>query len=245
MIVVISFKTELGHQFRPPVHLICIVGWPGLLFSKVENLAGVGLQKIRIDAPRGCEDDFLNSFGEAIPEEQAIHGQIRGAGGLVEVNIAAPSMVGGEMKDDFYPLYGLASYALFEQIGLRDFPILGMGGVAGGDYRLLDFRAGEAIGRRSQRLEIETGRIQAALLQVNPQDVAPDLERGKIDEKDFIEAPLADHLRWQPADFIGSSHDEHGPLAFGHPRQQHSQHAPREAVIIVAYGKALFDFVQP
>ena len=80
----------------------------------------IGLHVIRIDAARGSVDDLLDARFDGFPENQAIEKKIRGRAGLMKIHVAAPAMVGGEMKHDFDALHRRARDAGLAQIGFDE-----------------------------------------------------------------------------------------------------------------------------
>ena len=95
-------ERHLGHQLGPAVHVVGVVGRPHHLLGEIELLADVPLEEVRIDAARGGEDELLHAGLVGGLDQHAVHRQVLRAGGLVEVDIAAAAVDGGEMEDDVH-----------------------------------------------------------------------------------------------------------------------------------------------
>jgi hypothetical protein len=77
------------------------------------------LEKIRIDAARGCEYDFLHLRAECFREDQSIQEKIGCRSGLVQVHIAPAAMVSRKMKHRVHTLHCGPGHTGLAQIGLE------------------------------------------------------------------------------------------------------------------------------
>ena len=66
---------------------------------------------IRVDAAGGGIHHLLHPGVVAGTEDHAVQGQVGSAGRLVEIHVAAPAVVGGQMEDDGHAVDGLLGYA--------------------------------------------------------------------------------------------------------------------------------------
>ena len=70
-------------------------------------------------ASRRGVNHFSHTCFHRFPENKTVEKEIRGRTRLVQIDVAAPSMVGSEMKNNFYSLHRRASYARLTQISLH------------------------------------------------------------------------------------------------------------------------------
>lgn len=122
-----------------------------------------------------------------------------------------------------------------------------MGFIKAGEDGLFDLGAGEAGAGGGQVREIEVGRILLAPGQMDAQDVGAHRFVGQVDEKDLVEATLAQQLRRQALDVVGGDDQEEAFRPLGHPGEQGAEHALRDAAVGIAAGggDALLDLVHP
>src|SRR5262245_2823330 len=115
-----------------------------------------------------------------------------------------------------------------------------------GDHTLLDFGSGPSLGDLFQPADLQLTRIVAALLQVNSENVAPLFLPGQVDEENFVEAALADHLRWKQIDSVGRRRYEQSPSLLLHPGEKEREHATQIVRGFAGLGReAHLDFVEP
>ena len=69
-LVVVGAQRHLGHQLRPAVEVVGVVGRADHVLGEVEDLSWIGLQVVRIDAARRGVDDFLDAGLVAGLEQQ-------------------------------------------------------------------------------------------------------------------------------------------------------------------------------
>jgi hypothetical protein len=63
------------------------------------------LQVIRIDAPRRRKDDFPHFRTQGLEEDLAVQAEVRRRPGLMQIEIAATTVIGGEVEDDLFPVH--------------------------------------------------------------------------------------------------------------------------------------------
>ena len=63
-----------------------------------------------------------------------------------------------------------------------------------------------------------------AAAQVDLYNLVPRFDRRQIDEKDLVETSLAQQLRRQRLDVVGSGDEENRCAMFLHPRQKRAEH---------------------
>ena len=117
----VGLQGQFAHQFGPAVHVVCIVGGLDQILGQVELFTGIGLQEIGIDAARRGIDHLLNTGLVAGVKDDAGQGQVGGTGCLVQVHVAAPAVVGGQVKDDVDSVDGLLGYARLQQVSFHEF----------------------------------------------------------------------------------------------------------------------------
>ena len=67
----------------------------------------------------------------------------------------------------------------------------------------------------------------------------------QVDEKDLVEASLANQLRRQTGDVVGGGDYENPRPLLREPGQESAEYPARSAAVTVAVGERLFDFVDP
>ena len=115
-----------------------------------------------------------------------------------------------------------------------------------GDDGLFELGAGPALGAIGDRAQVQAGGIEAALCEVDFQNVQPLIAVGQVDEKNLIEAALADHLGGQKIDAVGGGDDEQARRFFLHEREEETKNSVEHAVVILVFaGDAGLDFIEP
>src|SRR5262249_853528 len=84
-----------------------------------------------------------------------------------------------------------------QQVVVVDFAVLEACGGERGNDTLLNFGAGPSLGEALQPFQVEGAWVDAAPLQVNPEDLDALVVERNVDEEDLVEASLADHLGGQ------------------------------------------------
>src|SRR5207244_8774063 len=94
-------ERELARELGQTVHAVGVVsGRAGHVLREVEGLARIGLKVERVDAARGSVGDGLDPGPQRCGEERRIQAEVRGARVLVEIDVAAATVIGGEMERD-------------------------------------------------------------------------------------------------------------------------------------------------
>ena len=90
---------EFAHQLGPAVHVVGVVGRADLILGEKQPFCWVGLQMVRVDAAGRGVNDFFDTGETAGSKNDAIEEEIRCAVGLVEFDVSAAAVIGGEVKD--------------------------------------------------------------------------------------------------------------------------------------------------
>src|SRR5688572_7959663 len=100
-------------------------------------------------------------------------------------------------------------------------------------HALLDLGAAESLRRGGELFEIKREDILLPYAKVDGEDLLSFFCDRKVHEEDLIEAPLAQQLRRQAHQVIGSADDEHTLLLLLEPCEERAEHALREAAVSV------------
>lgn len=92
-------------------------------------------------------------------------------------------------------------------------------------------------------MQIEIVGITPTFFEVNPKYLRSRIEVGQIEEKQFVESPLAHQLGRQMANVIRRGDEKRRRLSLLHPIEDMPQKPARRRVGII--GKRLLDFVAP
>jgi hypothetical protein len=130
MLFAIRLQRKFGHQLGPSVGVVRVVGAFRQAFREEDFLADVRLEKVGVDAAGRSENDFVNFGLQRFPENQTVEEKIGRRPGLVQIDVSAPAVVGGEMKYRMDSLHRCARDARFAQIGANEFNV-SRGDVAG------------------------------------------------------------------------------------------------------------------
>src|ERR1039457_3566473 len=92
----VSLESEFPHEFRPAIHVVGVVGALCEVFGEIDFFFDIGLQEIRIDATGRCKNDFLDASLQRFGENEPIEKEVCCGAGLVQVDVTASAVVGGE-----------------------------------------------------------------------------------------------------------------------------------------------------
>jgi hypothetical protein len=118
-ILVVSAESHLRHQFGPAVHVVGIVGRANHVFGEIENLVGIGLNVVGIDAAGGGVNYFFHFSVLAGVKDHAVEHQIHRTGGLMQIDVASSAVIGGQVEDHAHACRGSFRHALGAQIAFQ------------------------------------------------------------------------------------------------------------------------------
>ena len=97
----VGLQRQLGHELRVAVHVVGVERrLVRELLAEVDLLIRVRLREVRIHTARGRVDDLLDTRRAAGEEERAVQCEVARARRLVQVDVAAASVVGGQVEDE-------------------------------------------------------------------------------------------------------------------------------------------------
>ena len=118
-------EREFAHQFCPAVGVVGLIGALGQVFGEVDLLGGIGLQRVRIYAAGGSKDNFFDARLERLGENEPVEEKIRGGSRLMQIDVAAATVVGSQVKNGVDALHGRARYPGFAQVRLHELNLAG------------------------------------------------------------------------------------------------------------------------
>ena len=121
----ISLQREFAHQLGPAIGIVGIIRAFGQVFGEIKLFFGVRLQEIRIHAAGRSEHHFSYFGFEGLGKDQSVQEKVRRRAGLVEVHVAAPAVIRGEMENRVDALHGGPGHTWFPQIGLQKIDLAG------------------------------------------------------------------------------------------------------------------------
>src|SRR5271167_57449 len=117
----ISTQRKLAHQLGPAVSVVGVVRSFCKIFREVELFLHVRLQKIRIDAARGCEHHLFHFRTQSFRENKSVQEKIGSRSRLMQIDIAAAAMICSQMKYRIHALHGRAGNARLAQVCVDEF----------------------------------------------------------------------------------------------------------------------------
>src|SRR5581483_7153770 len=118
-------QREIGHQLRPAIQVVRIVGRLHQALAQIHLFLHISLERVRIYAAGRREDHFFDPRSPGFPEHQPIQEEVGGRACLMQIYVATPSVVRGEMKYRVYAGYGSASDARLAQVGVEKLDLAG------------------------------------------------------------------------------------------------------------------------
>jgi hypothetical protein len=97
-----------------------------VFFAKIEFLGGVCLHVVGVHAAGGGVTDLFHFGTNGFPENEAVEEEIGSRTSLMEIDVAATAMIGGEVEDHLSAFHGFAGDARFAEVGVDESDLAGL-----------------------------------------------------------------------------------------------------------------------